>query len=165
MTKIIHILSNLKHNGEDFKRGTVAHWEDETALETLVADKIVRVLDGAETIEEGVKLLEDEANAEIANAEVLAETKPNDTFAPTGTQNTWEAKDDEPKTNEPDENKPKEPEANAGDGNAQPGADGTKEPEEKGSFLGNLFGKKPEETTNGNVANTNSAQVENGDNL
>lgn len=106
MTKIIQILSNLRHNGENFKKDVVVNWEDEATLEQLVKDGVVRVVEGAETAEEAVKLLENEANAEIANAEVIAESAPQDTFAPTGTANTWEAETDEevtpaaPKTEE-----------------------------------------------------------------
>lgn len=91
--KIVLVNSNLKHNGDNYPKGSVAQFEIE-AMQSLVDDGTLRVLD-VETIAEGFDLVAKEEADRIEKEEnaagVVQEQK--DTFGPTGTQNTFGPKD------------------------------------------------------------------------
>ena len=78
MTKIFKVISNIKHNGDDFLKGSFI--ADEFAgSEILVNDGVLKEIVGAETIEEA-KAIDAESQAIEESAEEVVE--PKDTWAP-----------------------------------------------------------------------------------
>jgi len=82
MNKIYKVTSNIKHNGEDIKKGSFV--EEFVGANTLAADGVLKLVEGATTLEEAVEIDAEE----IAKAGESVEEE----VAP---QNTWEPKKDE----------------------------------------------------------------------
>lgn len=83
---IYKVLSNLKHNGVDYLKGTFFQSEPESAFNVLVSDGVLRLMDGASTIEEAEKMDAEE----MENAKQVEQEK-----EATAGDNTWEPKKDD----------------------------------------------------------------------
>lgn len=81
---IFHVLSNLKHNGQVFEKGTLFAGE-ENQHQDLVKIGVLAVIDGAETVEEAKEIIG--VNAEQAKAPEAEAPK-------TTPQDTWGAQPD-----------------------------------------------------------------------
>lgn len=79
MPKYFKVLSNLKHNGEDFKKDSIISGEM-AQLEHLVKDGVLVVVEGAESLEDAKVL---------ANTSITPEEAPEVPAAEP--VNTWEA--------------------------------------------------------------------------
>lgn len=84
MNTILYVLSNLKHNGDVHVAGSFieATEADLKALESLIADKVLRVMEGAKTTAEAADIIASEKSAAEAAASASIEKAPEDTWGP-----------------------------------------------------------------------------------
>ena len=75
---IFKVISNIKHNGTDFTKGSFIA-EEFVGSQVLVNDGVLKVIEGAETIEEA-KAIDAETQAIVESEEEVVE--PKDTWAP-----------------------------------------------------------------------------------
>lgn len=78
MTKIFKVISNIKHNGEDFLKGSFIA-EEFVGSQILVNDGVLKEIVGAETIDEAKAIDAEEKAIEEVAEEVV---EPKDTWAP-----------------------------------------------------------------------------------
>lgn len=76
---IFKVLSNLNHNGIAYTAGSFITGEGAT-FDSLVADKILKIVEGAESVEDA-KILDSEPTAETTAEETVV-AKPADTWGP-----------------------------------------------------------------------------------
>lgn len=126
MTIIYKVISNVKHNGDEFKKDTFFQGNDGEFTQ-LVADGVLKAFD-TDSIEEAQAIDAQETAIEVAETE-------DEVLPP----NTWEAKKTE------DEVIPTDDTANAPGDAVTPTSPEAKPTEEKKGFLGNLFGSKKAE--------------------
>lgn len=125
--KIVQVVGNVKHNGVEYSKGQVLALDPN--MEHLIEQGLFRVIDGVETVDEGVAVVESEkSNTPVETAEVVS------------SQDTWGAQPDpvvnEPKApvndeTTPDTDKvPSEEETKVVDENVAPGDEKTVDTEE-----------------------------------
>ena len=78
---IFHTLSNLNYGGTLHKAGDIFEGKIEE-YESLVTDKVLRVIEEAETLEQAAKIVAKETAEKIAEAELAEEQKPENTWGP-----------------------------------------------------------------------------------
>lgn len=100
---IFRVISNLEHNGIKFAPGSFVT-EDPANFESLVADNIVRPMEGANTEEEAAEMAAKQ-DAEEAEAKAKAEAEANGgTWDPSKNgENTWGPKPEAPEAPAPEE--------------------------------------------------------------
>lgn len=81
MTTIFLVKQNLKHNGTDYKVGQLVQDEFE-ATPNLVNDGVLRVIEGAESIQEAEAILAEEKEKHGERASGEAELQPENTWGP-----------------------------------------------------------------------------------
>jgi len=84
MNTILYVLSNLKHNGDVYAAGSFieATEADLKALETLVTDGVLRVMEGAKTTAEAAETIANEKAVALDAVESAKENAPEDTWGP-----------------------------------------------------------------------------------
>lgn len=92
---IILVVSNLKHDGTDYKKGQFIDSEP-SVFQGLINEGVLRVIDGAETVKEAEEILAEEVAA-AGDEEVAAAPK-----------DTWGAVPDAPEEVEEKKEEPKE---------------------------------------------------------
>lgn len=79
MPTIFHVLSNLNHSGDIYKKGEFMEADLDT-FKHLVTDGVLRVVEGAKTIKEASKIIErEQVKAEEIRSAVVA---PRNTWGP-----------------------------------------------------------------------------------
>lgn len=81
MDKIFLVLSNLKHDGEVLEKGSVFQGAIET-FQSLVDAGVVKVVEGAETLEQAAEMVKKEVDEVAAKAQAAVAAAPKDTWAP-----------------------------------------------------------------------------------
>lgn len=81
MNKIFLALSNIKFNSEAIKAGDVFEGDTET-FEGLVKDGVVRIVEGAENLEQAADIVRKEVAEKSAAAATAVANAPKDTWAP-----------------------------------------------------------------------------------
>lgn len=117
MTKIYQVQSNVRHNGDSYVKGTLLSSDE--SFDQLVSDGLFKVIEGAETIEEAKKIVEEEKELESMENE----------SGDVAQANTWEPQK---------ESKPEE--------STEPKNETAEKKESKG-FLGGIFGGKKDDAT------------------
>lgn len=80
MNKIYLVLSNLKHDGEAFTAGSLFEGA-EASFAALVQAGVLRVIEGADSLEAAAEIVKKEVASGVAKAAAVAATKPKDTWA------------------------------------------------------------------------------------
>lgn len=78
MTKIFKVISNIKHNGEDFLKGSFIA-EEFAGSQILVNDGVLKEILGAETIDEAKAI---DAENQVTEEAIEETVEPKDTWAP-----------------------------------------------------------------------------------
>ena len=81
MNKIFLVLRNLKHNGEELAKGSLFEGTLE-GFQQLVDMGVLRVVEGAETLEQAAEIVKGEVDAAVQKAEATAAVAPKDVWAP-----------------------------------------------------------------------------------
>lgn len=87
MQKIFLVLSNVKHNGTEYKNGQLIQEDETESLNILVRDGVLRLLDQAKSISDAEYILE--KGKEINDKKEISEKEKEP-------ENTWGPKKDEP---------------------------------------------------------------------
>jgi hypothetical protein len=107
---IFLVKSNLKHDGEVFATGSFMEG-DQGRFQSLVNDKVLEVVEGAETFDEAKAIVEKKNAEKVAEEQAAEDNKPQDTWAPTKEEDTTGEED---KTPEDAKHPAKEGEDNTG---------------------------------------------------
>lgn len=82
MNKILVFLQNVKHDGSYIEAGTVLETEADAFLD-LIAAGAAKVIEGANTVEEGAEMLKTQVDAALAAKASSLAAAPKDVWAPT----------------------------------------------------------------------------------
>lgn len=93
---IFLVKSNLKHDGEVFATGSFMEG-DQGRFQSLVNDKVLEVVEGAETFDEAKAIVEKKNAEKVAEEQAAEDNKPQDTWAPTKEEDTTDQTGEEQK--------------------------------------------------------------------